>query len=387
MNVVLPDSRGGIAKLLFHHTSTYNQGRQIGRTLFGNLLKSLENIGTKPEVYAFATYRNDSERAFLQTEAENWKSFVKKLEYASIQVSNEMWSKLPYAQDTCLVLDSQKPSAIITKSLRFGKMQSLFREIEKLLESAGLEITRPEESFNFEGGYTYACSSALFYSSSEDRKMLETFGQKPIFIPSQISKLAEEIGYILRPSALPFSAEMHIDLMFSIFERDNSHHVFCVDFKNTILSDPLLSDRQRILLGRRLEDWDRNIERISDIMNAHFKNMAFHRVPGVIGFERNHTLDISGFAASALWVYSGANLLFHCGKKDYAFYLKYPREDEELMDIQINDEIESALKSAGIVPIAISETNESLNWTEIRNSAGARCLVKVLARENLHHPP
>lgn len=94
MYIVLLDSRGGIAKLLFHHTSTYHQGRQVGRTLFGNLLRSLENIGTKPEVYAFATYRNDSERAFLQTEAENWKSFVRKLEYASIQVSNEMWSKL-----------------------------------------------------------------------------------------------------------------------------------------------------------------------------------------------------------------------------------------------------------------------------------------------------
>jgi hypothetical protein len=84
-------------------------------------------------------------------DTEDWKSFVRELDSASIQVSNEIWSKLSYAQDTCLVLDSQS-RLLSSKSIVTEKCRGCSYEVEKLLKSAGLKIKRPEESFNFDGG-------------------------------------------------------------------------------------------------------------------------------------------------------------------------------------------------------------------------------------------
>jgi len=379
MVFVLPDSKGSIDKILFHHTAFHRYGKQVQRGLFKSFLENLNKASAIPEIYVIATYRNDSEKAFLEDEAKDWRSAAKSLAYENVQVDAGIWGKLPYAQDTCIVLNSEKPSAMITKSPRYSKMQTFFSKVESLLHNAGLEISRPEQNYNLEGGYIYACSQILLYSNADDREMLEAFEQEPIFVDDFVSRLTEEISSILFPGLASYSLPTHIDLMFSAFEKEDVCHVFYVDFREAILSDPSFSNRQHVLLERRLHELDEKLEEIKKRIQKHQKNVVFHKVPGIIGFERAPELDTRLYVANTVFVYSGANLLFHSGKKDYAFYLKFPDEENPLGH-QINDEIESALKDADLAPIAIHGSDEALNIFEIQNSAGLRCLMKVLSR-------
>jgi len=127
------------------------------------------------------------------------------------------------------------------------------------------------------------------------------------------------------------------------------------------------------LLNREFHGWRTELQKMIDEIEKHLKDVSFHKMPGVIGHEN--------FAQwQAFFIYSGVNLLFSSDEnKDYAFYLKFPNESNK--DIQVNERIESTLRSASIVPIAITGNSEFANWAEIRNSAGVRCLIKVLSRK------
>lgn len=371
---VLPDSKGGIRKILFHQTAVYQGDTLVRKGLFSNLLKSFNKIGVNPEIYVFATYRDYSERIFLRNQMNDWKSIVKDLNYVQIQVSNEIWSRLPYAQDVCLVTNSDDPAAIMTKSNRYRNAVNLLRKTG-LLRNAGLRTFRPKKSFNLEGGYVYACSKVLLYSNPEDAEIVRSFDQQPIFVDNIVIELFNGMLDILSPgaSAYTLSEPNHVDLVFSIFEREDSYHVFYVDFKDATLSSPTWSGYPReALLRRRFLEWDKKMQRMFDRMRRHLKNINFHEMPGVIGYD----------SMKHFFVYSGTNLLFHSEKgKDYAFYLKFPSGTDEHLNSITNDKIESTLRNVNITPISITGFSESTNMAEIRNSSGLRCVVKVLTRE------
>lgn len=372
MSFVLPDSKGSIHKILFHQSSAYQNDRQIRKGIFENLLKNLNRIGVKPKVYVFTTYRNNAERTFLEDEANDWKPFVSSLNYAQIKVSDEIWSKLAYAQDTCVITNPKKPAAIMTRA---GRYRDMIRLLSKtgLLQNAGLKIVKPRQNFILEGGHIYACTKILLYSNPKDREVVELFKQTPIFIKSIISELINGMLDILYPGTLTYNLPDHVDLIFSIFEREGSFDVFHVNFKEATLSSPIWYNyRRQILLNRRFKEWDNRLQKIIEKIKKRLKNATFHKIPGFIGYE---TLP----QRREFFVYSGVNLLFHSDKdRDYAFYLKSPSEVNE--HVQINQGIESALRSVNITPIPIIGKNEYMNLAEIRNSAGIRCLVKVLAR-------
>lgn len=356
----------------------------MDRSLFKNLLVNLRNVGIQPEVYAFSTYRNDFEKLSLQAEAEQWKPFVKTLEYTSIRVSNNVGSKkLPHAQDSCLVMNLQKPSAILAKTLCDENVRDVRSEVESLLKKAGLEVITLKGNYRFEGGFTYACSENIFCSNIQDAKILKTLGQEPVTIPNPIGKLYSDAAYVMNPTLPPIltSNEEHLDLLLSIFEKDGVHHIFIADFADFLL-DPNMPETPTMLMKKRLAEYDISVERIKKTISKHVKNAVFHKVPSAILLD-DTPATMAKVGNPEISIYSGANLLYTSAAKDYAFYLKFPKETEELMDIQINQEIESVLKEAGIVPIAVSDSDESNNLGDILDSAGTRCLVKVLARENI----
>lgn len=373
---ILPDSRGSIDKILFHQTSVYEEGRQIKKGIFETFLRNLNKIGVKPEIYVFATYRNESEQGFLEKETLDWTPLVKSMNYVAVQVDDDIWSKLPYAQDVCLILNSSVPAALMTKSIRFRQMRMLIAKIESLLQSAGLRIAQAQREFNLEGGYVYASSNVSLYSNPADRSILDSFKQEPVFVESVISHLVEQILSVLHPGLLSYYIPEHVDLVFSIFEGKESCEVFYVDFRETLSGSPIFWHGNRLtLLNRRLRQWDEKMQKLIKRIGKHLRNASFHKVPGVIGYEKS-------LRAGTPFVYSGANLLFHEGqKKDYAFYLKFPNESEEDTNFQIDNNIETALKSANVTPIPVAGYEESMNYVEIRNSAGIRCLAKVLARK------
>jgi len=370
---VLPDSIGEIHKILFHQTSVYQKDRQISTGIFKNILESFHKIGVRPEIFVLATHRNDFEKLFLEGEANEWNSPAKCLEYSDVRVSNRIWSKLAYAQDTCLITNSAKPAAVMTRSDRFKNTTRLLSKTS-LLKKAGLQIMNPEEDFVLEGGQVYACSKAVLYSNPRDQEILERFEQEPIFVDSLTPKLIYGILDIRIPgsSAYCYMGYDHVDLIVSIFERKDTYDVFYVDFKDTTLSHGLWDERQRVLLNRRFREWDDRMQKMTERIERCLGKTNFHEIPGFIGFKPyRHHLEP--------FIYSGVNLLFLSLKdKDYACYLKCPSEIEN--EAQINERIESSLREANITPIPIIGNNESMNLAEITRSAGVRCLVKVLAR-------
>jgi len=320
MTFVLPDSKGSIHRILFHQTSTYRKEEQIRNGLLENFLDKLNTISVRPELFVFATYRDDSEKSFLKIEAQDWKHLVKRLNYVSIKVGNEIWSRLPYAQDVCLVLDSNKPAAIITKSMRFRNMRSLLSNVGKLLEGAELHIVKSERNFNLEGGYIYATSEILLYSNPEDQAIINTFKQKAIFVESVINQLLDKILNILYPGVVPLTLPNHVDMIFSVFEKEDSCYVFYVDFKEAILSSHMWFGNRLKLLERRFLEYDSKLRKTMNEIRRCVKDVTFIKMPGVIGFENVQY-------GEAAFVYSGTNLLFHSEKsKNYAFYLEFPNE-------------------------------------------------------------
>jgi len=173
----LPDSKGSIRKILFHQSSVFQNDRQISKGIFQNFLKNLNRIGMKPKIYVFATYRNDSERVFLEEEANQWKPLVQSLDHFGTRVSNQIWSRLAYAQDTCLIANSTKPVAIMTRSDRNKDMVHLLSK-SSLLKRAGFQIVEPEGNFTLEGGHVFASSKVLLYSNPKDQEILSSFEQK-----------------------------------------------------------------------------------------------------------------------------------------------------------------------------------------------------------------
>ena len=367
MSVVLPDSKGSIEKILYHQSYLYQKGKQIKTGLFENFLKNLNEIGTKPEVYVFRTFRTDSEKNFLEEEVNDWKTLVKSLDYVNINVSDETFDILPYAQDVGLILNTTKSSAIITQSPRYRNMQQLLAEVKNLLKMAGVQIVTSKKKFNLEGGYVYSSSNIILYSNPEDRRIIKDFKQISIFIESIINNLLKKMVNIIHPGTILFSNIEHVDLIFSIFEKQDIHEVFYVDFKEMTFNNTIFYAKHN-LLEIIFREWDHELQKIITKIRRVLKNVRFHKIPGVCYLDYG-------------CIYSGANLLFHSqNNKDYAFYLKFLREDETKYNVQINDKIETTLRNANITPIAITGYNEVTNWFEIQRSAGIRCLVKVLSR-------
>jgi len=376
---VLSDSTGSIKKILFHQTAFYRENKQMKTGIFKNLLGHLNKTCVKPDVFVCSTYRTDSEKMLLEEEAREWEYLVNSLNRISIKVNDVFWTQLPYAQDTCIVLNSDKPTAIITNSTRYREMEDLLSVVKELIKRAGLKIFKPKCDFSLEGGHIYSCAKFLLYSNPEDREVIKTFKQKSVFVDSLISWLIDEMVNILHPGVLSRSSYDHVDLILSILERDNVFDVFYVDFKETALSSPIwYENRRQVLLQKRFREWDVRIQKVLSKIEKLVEDVRFHKVPGVIGYE---TFLQNRFFRNEFFVYSGANLLFHSVKgKTYAFYLKFPSMTEEEEILQINGKIESAMKDADIIPIAIVGNNDFFNWHEILNSAGTRCLVKVLDR-------
>lgn len=365
---ILPDSRGRILKILYHHTPVRRQNALVREGIFGNFLRSFGSAGVKPEVYVLATYANRREREFLASEANGWTNLVNSLRYIDIKIGSSERSLAPYAQDTCVILDSANPR-FITSSLSMSKAPRATRGVEKLLAESGLRPWRPKTEFNLEGGHVYATSGMLFYSDSLDATFIRASRQYALFVEDLISWLLGQISSILVPGSIGLGLPCHVDLVLSALEREDALHVFCVDFRETLLSAPLLTREQSFLLGRRLAEWDRKMNKLTDRIAARSENAVFHKVPGV--------LDLGPPA----YVHSSANLLFHSTRgKVYAFYLKFPHRVEEENGIQINDRLDEVLKEANVSPMPISGEDEITNLTHIWNSAGLRCLIKVLAR-------
>jgi hypothetical protein len=367
---VLPDSRGCIKKVLFHHAPVRLKGRLIQEGIFKNFLEGLNQTGVKPEVFVFATYVSEAEKKTLDLEANDWKNLAEHLEYVNVQIDSAERPTAPYAQDTCVVLDTGQPAFIMSGSSRFKEQPKVMVEAEKLLIKAKLRPKRLTTKYNLEGGYVYATSNHLFYSNPLDRQVVRQFTQDAIFVQSLISRIVEQILSVLAPGILPYAIPVHVDLMLSVLERNDSLDVFYVDFRETMLASPFLSRNHRILLRRRFDEWDQNMEKLLDRIKSRLKNVQLHKVPGLI--------DFGGISPG---VHSAANLLFHSTKnKDYAFYLKYPREIEEQNNIQINKQIEDVLRGADVSLIPVAGANEITNLNHVFNSAGLRCLVKVLSR-------
>ncbi len=375
MSFVLPDSKGSIQKILYHQICVYHEGKQAKTGLLLDFLKKLNSIGSKPELYVFRTFQNNSEKIFLEEEANDWKPLAKSLDYVNISIGKENERILSYAQDTCLILDSKKPSAIITKSHRYDRFDS-YSTIRDLLRKAGLQIIEPTNNFDLEGGYVYACSDILLFSNPEDKEIVKTFGQKPIFIENFANEWLDKLIFILYGLKNPQVLPVHVDLLFSVFEKEKTCYVFYVDFKEGILEYLEKNNLQSNLLDRYFAEWDLKIKKVVDEMRKNNKNVISYKMPGIIGQE----LFNSG---TACFIYSGANLLFHSeDNNDYAFYLKFPSKTNGDTGYRINIGIESTLKKANIAPIAISGEPEYTNILEIMNSAGLRCLIKVVARKS-----
>jgi virulence-associated protein VapD len=367
MSFVLPDSKGSIEKILYHQTYLYHKDKQIKSGLFENFLKSLNEVGTKPEVYVFRTFRTESERNFLEEEANDWKPLIKRLDYVNINVSIETFDILPYAQDIGLILNDNNPSVIITKSNRYRMIPQVLSKVANLLKIAGLQIVTSKKKFNLEGGYVYSSSTIILYSNPKDRRILKNFKQTPIFIENIIYNLLKNMFNIIRPGTILLGNIEHVDLIFSIFEKQDSYEVFYVDFKETAFNNPIFYGNHHYL-EIIFREWDHELQNIFAKIRRVLKNVNFHKIPGVC------YLEYQG-------IYSGANLLFHSQNNlDYAFYLKFPSEEEQYYGVQINHKIETVLRNANITPIAITGYNEVTNMVEIQRSAGLRCLVKVLSR-------
>lgn len=382
--VVLPDSRGCIDKLLYHHSPVAQEGQITNEGIFRNFLTGFNKTGKKPMVYVIATYCNSSEKEALKKEADTWKDLVECLEYIDVQTTREFLKKPPYAQDTCIVLNSQKSSAIITKSSRVTNFQKFLSGVKKLITSAGLRIRKLEAKYNLEGGYEYATSTHLFYSNPDDKEIVKHSKQEPIFVDSLISDICEKMLEVfmkitgLTTTRLPD----HVDLVISFLGRDDLFEVFYVDFRDTTLLNPLLTDSQRILLKNRFDEWDKKMNKLLRKIETSLNRVRFHKMPGVIGFE---SLPYSQYGVSGTavlpYIYSGANLLFHSiHDRNYAFYLKYPNEIEEEQGLEINRKIEHVLKTSDVNPLPVSGDSEITNLIHIQNSAGIRCLVKPLFR-------
>jgi hypothetical protein len=374
MMKLLSDSQGSIKKVLFHHAPIYYQGNLIQEGIFKSFLQGLNKTGVKPEVFVFATYENEEERESLAREANSWKGHVEHLEYAEIQITSADGSKPPYSQDTCIILDENSPSFILSKSIHFIKHPNVREGIADLLTRAKLHHKELPIEYYLEGGYVYATSNHLFYSNPIDHNVVRHFKHDAIFVESIISYIAEQILSVLVPGGLTVALPDHVDLIFSVFERKDSLDVFYVDFRDIMLASPMLSRNQRILLRRRFDEWDQKMKKLLDKIKFLLKNVELYKVPGFIDFEKRPEGILP-------YVHSTANLLFHSiNNKDYAFYLTFPHEIEEQTSIQINKQIEDILKDVDISPIPVTGTNEITNMSHISNSAGARCLVKVLSR-------
>jgi len=365
---VLPDSKGCIHKLLFHHAPIRQGGVLVREGIFGDFLGNLALTGVKPDVLVLATYENEDEKDFLADEAKCWRDLTGNLGYMEVMIDALERSRAPYPQDTCIVLDSDNPS-FITSNLSKSKAPLSIAAIEKLLVASGLQDVLTTEECHLEGGYFYATTELLFYSDPYDRKIVESFEQEAVFVEDLINPLLEQILSILVPGGIGLGLPCHVDLMLSALEREDVLEVFCVDFREITSSSPLLTREQTYLLGRRFDAWDRQMKKVLDGIRSKAGNVEFHEVPGF--------LDLGPPAH----VHSGANLLFHSTEeRDYAFYLKFPREIEDESCFQVNKILEETLKETDVTPIPVSGKREMTNLVHISNSAGFRCLVKVLAR-------
>ena len=380
---VLPDSKGCIEKVLYHHSPVRQCGKIVSEGIFRKFLEMLNRTGIKPMAYVLASYMDEDENESLKREADTWRNLLESLSYIDVEVKREFLSEPPYAQDICTVLESPKSSVIMAKSSCCLQFPEFISSAEELITSAGLEIIRLDMDYTLEGGYLQSTSSHLFYTDPKDGEIVKHFGQETLFIEDLINELLNKILHILSLSGIT-AAQLptHVDLMFSFLERDNSFEVFYVDFRENTLKNPFLTYKQFKSLEAVFDEWDEKMGKLCKKLASHIKNARFHKVPGVLDFEKIN-MALYGVQGTAVlpYIYSGVNLLFHTiGGRDYAFYLKYPTEIEELNDLIFNEEIEKTLNSADITAIPISGDDEVTNFVHIRNSAGLRCLVKVLSR-------
>lgn len=375
---LLPDSCGTIKKVLVHQTYTFKQGTQISNEILYDFLVQLKKLGGEIELSVLTTYRTEEENRFLTNEYDKWKTFVKKSYRAELLVKPKDAGELPYAQDIGVVLQSPEPSFIISKSPRITGIPSLKDKIEEVISQSGLIIIDKKSKYNLEGGYVYSSIEQCLYSNRQDKNILNSFAQDAIYVPNLIGDLLFGIMSIFNPSIAPRSIPTHVDLMFSAFETEEYLDVFFVDFSETLNQDPRFwGDPTETLLNLRLKEYSEKVEEvIGHIRDNACKEIRSHKVPGMIGQERIVYPQGTGVFT---FVYSGANLLFDSiNGKNYAFYLKMPSEYDETG--LINTSIERALSDSNINAVPISRKDEADNLLEIKNSAGLRCIVKVLDR-------
>lgn len=381
MYSLLPDSCGEITKIFVHQTYLYTNGNQIGNDIVTDFLIKNRELGGKIELAVLSTYTNELEKKFLMNEYDRWLELVDDGKRIELQVSQSAERSLPYAQDIGIINVHPPLSAIMSKSSRVKDVPNLVNSISTLFSLCGFDIIQNELDYNLEGGYIYATKDLCLFSHDADSEIIKEFDQKGIFVDNIVGDLVSGLMEIINPGMMSHSIPTHVDLMFSVYESDDFLDVFFVDFTESLKLEPSFwGEREEYLVVRLLKSYSTKVKLvIEEISNSTSKEVREHQMPGRIGIEK---IYFQGRIANALYLYSGANLLFNSiNGETFAYYLHLPSDFDDVGTV--NNAIEHELKGANITPIPISREEENLNLFEIQNSAGLRCIIKVLERKEI----
>lgn len=227
----------------------------------------------------------------------------------------------------------------------------------------------------------------MFFSNPKDQEILKRCKQRKIFAQSLIGKLTDKLFHLQFPLATTIGLPDHVDMLLSAFETKETLEIFYVDFQESMASRFLSSDRYlRWKIDKIFGEYDREMMKFFEkIKKTVRKDVNFHKMPGIFDFKLitpNVPLVSTKSPLASVYVYSGANLLFHStGDRDYAFYLKYPSNFEKEIEYEVNRNIDEKSRRTGFHPVAVSGTPEESNIAHMFRSAGLRCLVKTLSRK------
>lgn len=383
MYALLPDSKGLIRHIFYHHSPIRIGDTLIHEEILLNFLQCLNKVGKKPKLSVISTHVTDEEKVHLKIESRKWEKYVSNFFYKDVRITRDLFTAPPYAQDIGVVLEHPCNSFIISKSDRVRNFPGLVKTLEKVLERDSIRTQTFNIDYNLEGGYLLATSDNLFYSNPLDKDILKIISKKRFFIEDLISQLIKKILKIYNLVGVTIAdLPTHVDMMLSFLERGDVLEIFYIDFKESTLLNPFLNMEQYQSLERIFDEWNQSINKLLSRISKEFKNTRVHKMPGVIAYDEIQT-SMYGISGKSIlpYIYSGVNLLFHSyQKKDFAFYLKYPSDIEVSKGLSLNAEIENYLKSINVHAIPISGKYEVTNMNHIHNSAGMRCLIKVMSR-------